>query len=69
MNFPLLLDTGRNLSLLFGATDKLEGRLNRLTVVIDKTGKIVHIDKEVNPSSHGPDLVDFFKSIKSSNSD
>ncbi|RKU27337.1 hypothetical protein C6497_11345 [Candidatus Poribacteria bacterium] len=62
MNFPLLLDTGRNLALLFGATDKLEGRFNRITIVIDKSGKIIQIDKDVKPETQGSDLVNFIKS-------
>ncbi len=62
MNFPLLVDTRKNLALLFGAAKKPDDeRLKRLTVIIDKEGKIVKIDKEVNPSTHGADLVEFFK--------
>lgn len=65
LNFPLLLDTDRNLALLYGATDKLEGRFNRITIVIDKSGKIIQIDKDVNPGTQGPDIVNFMKSHKS----
>ena len=64
LNFPLLLDTDRNLALLYGATDKLEGRFNRITIVIDKSGKIIQIDKDVNPDTQGPDLVNFIKTQK-----
>ena len=60
----MLLDTGRNLALLFGATDKLEGRFNRITIVIDQSGKIIQIDKDVNPGTQGPDLVNFINSQK-----
>ena len=62
LNFPLLVDTGRNISLLFGATDKPDGSSRRITVVIDKEGKIIQIEKQVKAGSHGKDLVDFFKS-------
>ena len=65
MNFPLLVDTQKNLALLFGAAKKPDDeRLKRLTVIIDKAGKIVKIDKEVNPSTHGTDLVAFFKNFE-----
>ena len=67
LNFPLLLDTQRNLALLFGAAKKrTDERLKRITVIIDKSGKIAKIDKEVNPSTHGNDLVGFFKNMETS---
>ena len=61
LNFPLLVDTGRNLSLLFGTTDNPEGMSRRITIVIDKEGKISKVDKEVKARTHGADLVEFFK--------
>jgi thioredoxin-dependent peroxiredoxin len=63
LNFPLLVDTGRNLSLLFGATDDPKGFSKRITVIIDREGKITKIDKQVSARTHGKDLVDFFKSM------
>lgn len=66
LNFPLLVDTGRNLALLFGATSAPDGAIKRLTVVIDKAGKILAIDKEVNAGTHGADLVNFFKTLETS---
>jgi len=56
LNFPLLVDTGRNLSLLFGATDQPTGLSRRITVIIDKEGKIANINKRVNTRTHGKDL-------------
>ncbi|MXV78446.1 hypothetical protein F4X73_01560 [Candidatus Poribacteria bacterium] len=38
--------------------------MKRITIIIDKSGKIVKIDKEVNPSTHGADLIDFFKNTE-----
>ena len=56
------MDTQKNLALLFGAAKKPDDkRLKRLTVIIDTAGKIVKIDKDINPSTHGADLVEFFK--------
>ena len=61
------MDIGKNLALLFGAVEKPdEKRLNRITIIIDKAGKILKIDKGVNPSTHGSDLVDFFKTVDAS---
>ena len=67
LNFPLLVDAGRNLALLYGATDAPDGSIQRSAIIIDKTGKIVEIDKTVNASTHGPDLVNFFKTLETSN--
>ena len=57
------MDTNRTLSLLFGATDRPDGRSNRMTVVIDKSGTIVKLDRQVNAVTHGKDLIDYFDSI------
>ncbi|RKU08886.1 hypothetical protein C6503_22520 [Candidatus Poribacteria bacterium] len=67
MNFPLLVDTDRNLALLYGATDAPDGKIQRMAIIIDKAGKIVEIDKAVNASTHGLDLVNFFKTLETSN--
>ena len=67
LNFPLLVDVGRNLALLYGATDAPDGKIQRMAIIIDKTGKIVEIDKAVNASTHGTDLVNFFKTLETSN--
>ena len=67
MNFPLLVDTERNLALLYGATDAPDGNIQRLAIIIDKAGKIVEIDKAVNASTHGTDLANFFKTLETSN--
>jgi peroxiredoxin len=67
LNFPLLVDTQRNLSLLYGATDAPDSAIKRLAIIIDKAGKIVEIDKAVNASTHGTDLVNFLKTLETSN--
>ena len=55
--FPLLPDVGRNLSLLYGAAQNTEQLAARMSVLIDKTGKVVWIDKGVNVASHGADVL------------
>jgi peroxiredoxin len=67
LNFPLLVDPGRNLALLYGATNAPDGNIQRMAIIIDKTGKIVEIDKAVNASTHGTDLVNFLKTLETSN--
>ena len=45
--FPLLVDSGQNLGLLFGATNQKSRPLhNRLAICIDKGGKITQIENE-----------------------
>ena len=61
------MDTGRNLALLYGATDAPDGRIQRKAIIIDKTGTIIEIDDKVNPATHGADLVDLFKTLETSN--
>jgi peroxiredoxin len=63
LNFPLLVDAGRNLSLLFGAADSPSDLSKRITIIVDKAGKISKIDDNVNARTHGKDLVDFFKGM------
>ena len=65
LNFPLLVDTNKNLALLFGAVEKPDDkRLKRMAVIINKEGKIVKIIKEINPSTHGTDLVEIFQNLE-----
>lgn len=61
------MDTGRNLSLLYGATDAPDGAIKRSAIIIDKSGKIIEIDRQVNATTHGTDLVNFFKALESVN--
>ena len=64
LNFPLLVDTGRNLSLLFGAADKKNSLTSsRMAIYIDKAGKIANIERKLNTKAHGAELVEFFQSL------
>jgi len=63
LNFPLLVDSGRNLSLLLGATDNPNGTSSRITVIVDKEGTISKIYKGVNAKNHGKALIEFFKAM------
>ena len=50
-------DTGRNLSLLYGAALNPEMLASRMTVLIDKNGIVRLIDKRVIPRTHGPNIL------------
>jgi peroxiredoxin len=55
--FPLLPDTGRNLSILYGAAHSPNQSSARMSVLIDKNGILRWIDKQINPTTHGEDVV------------
>jgi peroxiredoxin len=55
--FPLLPDTGRNICLLYGAVNNIQDMAQRRTILIDKDGIVRSIDSQVNPATHGPDML------------
>ena len=55
--FALLPDTERTICLLYGAVQSPAQRAARMSVLINREGKIVWIDKQVNPRTHGADVV------------
>ena len=57
LNFPLLPDTDRKLSLLYGAAQTPTDLDSRMTVLIDKSGIIRWIDRDVNVKTHGADVL------------
>lgn len=63
LNFPLLPDTGRNISILYGATRTAEENSIRMSVLIDKNGVMRVIDKAVNVMAHGPDMLRWVRKL------
>ncbi len=63
LNFPLLVDTGFNLNLLFEAMNDADGERSRVTIVVAEEGHITHIDRSVRAKTHGKDLVDLFRFV------
>ena len=57
LDFPLIPDTDRNLSILFGAAYSRLQLPSRMSVLIDKAGIVRLIDKQINPRTHGVDMV------------
>ena len=62
--FPLLPDTGRNLSILYGAAQSPNQTSSRMSVLIDKQGIVRWIDKQINPTTHGMDVVAKVKELE-----
>ncbi|PQV64857.1 Peroxiredoxin [Abditibacterium utsteinense] len=57
LKFPLLPDEGRNVSLLFGAARKPYSTPWRRTYLIDKSGILRFVDKNINVFTHGADML------------
>lgn len=55
--FALLPDDGRNLSLLMGAVQSPTQMATRMSILIDKEGIVRKIDKQINPKTHGADVL------------
>jgi len=57
LNYPILSDPDKQVALRYGILNKSGKFALRWTFYIDKNGKIVRIDKEVNPGTSGADIV------------
>jgi peroxiredoxin len=57
LRFPLLPDTERKLSMLFGAAQNKSELAARRSVLIDKNGVVRWIDRDVRTQTHGADVL------------
>jgi peroxiredoxin len=57
LNFSLIPDTGRNMSILYGAAQTTSELASHQTILIDKNGVIRIISKSVNSEDHGTDIL------------
>ena len=55
--FPLLPDTERTICLAYGATQSKEQMATRLSVLVGRDGTVLWIDKQINPRTHGSDVL------------
>lgn len=55
--FPLISDTDRKISLAFGAVQSKEQMAARMSVFIDKDGTVRWVDRQINPRTHGADVM------------
>jgi len=53
LNYPILSDPTKDTARAYGVLDSARGVASRWTFYIGKDGRIAHIDKAVQPSSHG----------------
>ena len=65
--FDLLPDTGRNLSMLYGAAASPEQVASRISILIDPNGVVRWIDRQINLQTHGVDVLAKVRELKSPN--
>ena len=57
VNYPILSDESKETARKYGVVTPERGVAFRWTFYIGKDGKILFIDKQVKPGSHGADVV------------
>ncbi len=62
--FAFIPDTSRQLSMLYGAAHDTTDLSSRMSVLIDKQGIVRFIDKSVNVSTHGADMLAKMKELR-----
>jgi peroxiredoxin Q/BCP len=62
LNFPILSDPTKEFATALGVLGP-KGFAQRWTFYIDKTGKIVDIDKKVSTKTHGEDIATKLKEL------
>ncbi len=56
-DFPLLSDPGKGVAIAYGVVTDERPVPFRWTYIIGPDGNVLHVDREVNPSTAGGDLV------------
>ncbi len=54
--FVLLADTDKKIAKAYGAADDTSAYANRVTVIIDKEGRIAFVNPKVDPATHSAEL-------------
>jgi peroxiredoxin Q/BCP len=63
LDYPILSDPKKLVARAYGVVTDERPVPFRWTFYIGKDGKILHIDKEVKPGSHGKDIVERLKEL------
>jgi peroxiredoxin Q/BCP len=64
LNFPLLSDPDGSVAKRFHALAEGKGYTSRVTFVIDPTGAVKHVDKNVKVETHGADLAAVLRQVR-----
>lgn len=64
LQYPLIPDPHRKICLLYGAVQAPNQMAARMSVLIDKDGKVRWIDKQVDPRHHGEDVLEKLRELE-----
>lgn len=56
VDYPLLSDPAKKVARAYGVVDEDQSFASRFTFFIGQDGRILYIDKQVSPSSHGKSI-------------
>ena len=63
MDYPILSDPGKAVATAYGVVTPERQMPFRWTFYIGPDGKIIYVDREVKPSTHGEDVVARLKTL------
>ncbi len=63
LDYPVLSDPGKEVARAYGVITGDKAYASRWTFYIGRDGKILYIDKQVSPESHGRDVVARLKAL------
>ncbi len=63
LNYPLLSDPEKEVARAYGVVAGDKQYASRWTFYIGKDGRILYIDKKVNPAAHGQDVLERLKAL------
>lgn len=63
LDYPILSDPGKQVARAYGVISGDQAYASRWTFYIGRDGKILYIDKKVNPEAHGRDIVERLKEL------
>ena len=63
LDYPILSDPGKEVAKAYGVITGDKAYASRWTFYIGKDGKILYIDRQVSPASHGKDVVERIKAL------
>lgn len=63
LDYPVLSDPGKQVARAYGVVSGDKAYASRWTFYIGRDGKILYIDKQVSPESHGRDVVERLKAL------
>jgi thioredoxin-dependent peroxiredoxin len=63
LDYPILSDPGKQVAKAYGVVSGDKAYASRWTFYIGRDGKVLYIDKQVSPASHGKDVMDRLKAL------